>query len=144
MARVQIKYPPKNLSLEEQRAFVLEAIDTINLTIKEIQTQIKERDRRNKREKKESHATWREKAKGAISIHQLKRDKYNNVLKMINRQIKIAQSTPLDEAQLFVAAAYEILEPEVFNQVRNVAQNKKNLKFEKTERALPLNLDLKR
>lgn len=39
--KLQIEYPPKSLSVEEQRVFVLEAIDKINLTIKEIKTQIK-------------------------------------------------------------------------------------------------------
>jgi len=31
-----------------------------------------------------------------------------------------------------------------FNQISNIAQNKKNLNFEKVEKSLPLNLDLKR
>jgi len=142
--QIRIQYPPKNLSLDQQRGFVLEAIDKIDLTIKEIQTQIKVRDRKNSREKKEDHSSWREKAKGAIEIHRLKRKKYKNILNVVTRQIKIAGSTPLDEARLFVAAAHEILDPEIFNKIRNIAQNKKNLNFEKAERALPLNLNLKR
>ncbi len=84
------------------------------------------------------------KAKKTIAVKQLKIKKYMVHLDSIQRQLKIARSTQLEEVQLFVAAAHEILEPEIFNQIRNIAQNKNNLKFEKTERALPLNLNLKR
>lgn len=140
---IHIQYPPKKLSLEEQQLFVLEKIEGLGLTIETIKKDIRHGDIENKRRKREEYSLWRDRAKKAISTYKLKRQRYRNLFNSISRQMKIAQSTPLDEAKCFVAAAYEILDPEVFNRIRNVAQNKKNLKFEKTEKALPLNLDMK-
>ena len=120
---IQIQLPPQKMSLEQQRLFVLEWIEKIDLTKKTIESDIRHGDIRNRREKRENYSLWRERAKRTVSYYNLKRQKYNNLLKTINRQIKFAQSTPLHEAKCFVAVAQDILDPETFNQISTAAKS---------------------
>lgn len=102
-------------------------IEAIKNTILDIRGQIRKGDRRNKGHQNGAYSIWRDKAQKAIEVKKVMSDKYMVLLKSIQRQLKIAKSTPLDEARLFVAAAQEILDASTFNQIRNIAQRKKNL-----------------
>lgn len=127
MMKIQLQYPPATLSLEEKEDFVMTKIEEIKNTILDIRGQIRRGDRRNKGRQNSNYSIWRDKARNAIKVKKVMIDKYMVQLRSIQRQLKIAKSTPLDEARLFVAAAQEILDASTFNQIRNIAQRKKNL-----------------
>ena len=127
MMKIQPQYPPATLSLEEKEDFVMTKIEEIKNTILDIRGQIRRGDRRNKGRQNSNYSIWRDKARNAIKVKKVMIDKYMVQLRSIQRQLKIAKSTPLDEARLFVAAAQEILDASTFNQIRNIAQRKKNL-----------------